>query len=251
MDRLPKSESRKNVFEILRDKKIAAALAMGVGVAALAGCAPSEAKPDVTQSQAPSPEVTETAPTSEETSTPEVSIEEQIEALKIPTGLSNEDLAQAYIDLSNEWWTAGADDQLREDSLEANLSWDDFLPQVAAENAQIYAPALYGPDWQTNPAIQEVLSNKISANQNMLANFTYTAWSDDPENKEAYDSWMEVAKVTEVTKSDSTRTLVITYSNHNNAEKNAVDDGTLVPSEAVELVFTEVDGSEVVTSSKF
>lgn len=63
MDRQVKSESPKSIFEILREKKIAAVLATGVGIAALAGCAPSgEAKPTATQSQSPSPEATTEAP---------------------------------------------------------------------------------------------------------------------------------------------------------------------------------------------
>lgn len=247
------SETRKSLNEILRDKRIAAGLAIGVGVAALTGCAPgaeSEPKPTQTQSvEAETPPV-EATPAPEQSTSPEVSLEEQIEALKIPAGLSNEELAEAYIDISNKWWVAGAEEGLSKDRVEANLTWDEFIPQIAVENTALYAPALYGPDWATNPNIQDVLMAKIDANVNLLTNYTATAWNtENPENKEAYTSWMDVEKVTLVTEDENSRTLVITYNNYDNAEQNAVTDGALMKSGAVEIVFTEVDGKEVVTSS--
>lgn len=73
MDRSVKQESStRNVFEILREKKIAATLAIGVGIAALAGCAPSDAEGNTKPSSSTSAEAT---PDSTETTKPSVELD--------------------------------------------------------------------------------------------------------------------------------------------------------------------------------
>lgn len=148
MDRSIKPESRKSVLEVLREKKLAAVLATGVGIAALAGCAPSgEAKPSATQTQeaeTPSTEVTP-KPVKSETPSPTPTPEATPEYKISPETLSR---LQGYERLDSDQFNSLPKPEQREfwqwksaDIKEFADEWYDFTkkpedkyPAVISEN---------------------------------------------------------------------------------------------------------------------
>lgn len=143
--------------------------------------------------------------------------------LEIPAGLDAESLGIAIVeDRWSEWNNAGKELDLQTLRYEANESWDDFLPKIAEENKEAYIKALYVDDWENNPNLVRDIENAYKANVSTLEWYVTTAWSGDevPENKEGFKFWMTVESVKEVSSTADTRTIEVTYLNHDNTDLN-------------------------------
>jgi len=154
--------------------------------------------------------------------TPE-SREQQIAAIEIKTGMSAQELATTFVDSRlNDWRNNGADEQIAYDRLDANLSWDSYVPKRAAENAELYAGALFIPDYKNNPQLVDAVGRIQLNNENIINGYLGTSGkNNDPSvNLEPLHTDAKASNITEVKNSDGSRTLdfVVTYTN--NADKN-------------------------------
>lgn len=215
----------------------------GVLVWTLAGCAAPVA------GEPPSPPQTQAASNPEPT--PEVPIEEQIAALAIPAGLDNETVAQRYAELSTAWWNAGKTDNFVEDymafSEETGRPNEEYYDELGKTNAELYGPAMYGPSWNTDPALQAIIQERIEANIANLKAYNMTAFNDDPANIEGFKTWYQVDRVRPISSDENSRSLELTMSTDDNSELNTVPDGSVSESGIITLSLIVVDGKEYVT----
>lgn len=181
------------------------------------GAAP-EPDPDQTTQVEPAPEEPEA-----ETPT----LAEQIAEKEIPAGLSPEEYADRLFELRTEWVNAGASDDLVDASIEANLTWEEFLPQVVDEKAEIYAPALFGANWKDSAELVEYVGEVKKLHLDVLLSYVRTAWNRDtnPENIEAYRYWSEPADTHLVKDEGAARHFQISVMNYSNADRNSAPDG--------------------------
>lgn len=213
------------------------------------------------ESEVPAPNPNETSlieesPAPEETTAPieqELTLEQQIAEKQIPAGLSPEEYATALFERQTEWSNAGANDDLVMRSVDANLSWEEFLPQVVEENATVYAPALFGPNWRDSEELVEYVDAMKRMNLTTLKGFVGTAWNRDerPENLEAYRYWREPADPRLVNEEGDKRHFQIMVMNYDNADQNSIDDGAIEKDNGrikILMNTTIVDGVEYVAA---
>ncbi len=189
---------------------------------------------------------TETAPpTPEATNSPEQEL--TVEALQVPAGLSAEALGEMVVgDRFTAWANAGADDNLRLRAREANVGWPAFLPEVADENAAIFAEALYIDGWEQDPNLVKDVNGAKEINRATLDSYKSTAWNRDehPENVEPYRYWMNVVEVAQLSASGDERTLEVALRDHDNSDKNMIESQLSDHTFIYTIRFKAVDGFE-------
>jgi len=107
-------------------RRLAALASMLALLTVLAACAPNPA-PEPVQ-----PEVVETAAPA----APEISPEEITASFEIPIGLSDQELAETYIERINAWWNYAAAKGLSEDERLRELGLGPFALDIAEGNAR-------------------------------------------------------------------------------------------------------------------
>ncbi len=137
------------------------AIAAGVAVVATAGFVGIEA---TAGNSAPKKSDKASSASSKPTKSPEATATAKPEALtvqsvEIPAGLSPVDTGKAFISRLSDWNMAGATPENR-DAWYAAGGTDAYALQIAAKNGAIYAEALFGKNWQSDPKISRyVLGN--------------------------------------------------------------------------------------------
>ncbi len=202
----------------------AAALAGIAGVSLAVGLNLPKGDHDGT---APTPDDKATNQPSEAPSpTPEIKVP-TIEQLEIPSGLDPEAVGKLIIeDRLSGWSNASAENDLLQYSIDKNESWDTLIPELAEKNAEVYGPALFGPDYKNGQYInQKDVDNFKLVNETTLKWYVATQWSHDqkPDNKEGYRQWMTVNSVEQLNDgnpNDDTRTILVNYTDHSNSDKN-------------------------------
>lgn len=234
-----------------------AAMGASLLLAGLTGCAPEDVATSapVEPSEAPSSPVEPsegTEPTSPAETTepaPELNEREQrIEELKIPAGLSDEEFADRVVSTISSWINEGSDDTLLDDVVEKNIPTDQYLSQMAGENAYIYAEALFSDDWQTNPGVMSFVSAATLANEKTTGAFLGTNWADNPEDIEGYRSWDEVSSVAVVSSDSTGRSIEINVNGFDNSEKNSVEDKVFISDGFYEITTTVEGDTEYIRS---
>lgn len=158
----------------------------------------------------------------EEPSTPESYLPSR-EEIEIPAGLDAEAFAQAFIEKQNNWLNEGNEDILVDRSIEANAEWTEFSTIVTKENAAVYAAALLGDEWESNPDVAPYVEKMQLANEGIMRFYVTTAWNRDqhPENIEGYYYIRSVESVRIINSSETERTIEISYKNIDNTDKNS------------------------------
>ena len=232
----------------LNGKKLAAIATIST-TALLATACSQEATPTETPS-ATSTSTPDTTPSPEVTQSPEAEL--SVEKLRVPTGLDAETLGKTIVeDRFDAWDNAGANDSLLARIKKAGLAWGEFLPIVAKENAQIFADALYIDGWQSNDNLSNYVKGEEETNLATLDAYKSTAWNKDehPENIEPYRQWSTVESVIELGSSGGDeRTLEITYTSHDNSDKNMIESNTRTGNNTFTITFKAVDGFEKIVS---
>ena len=232
----------------LSGKKLAAIATIST-TALLATACSQEANPTETPS-ATSTSTPDTTPSPEVTQSPEAEL--SVEKLRVPTGLDAETLGKTIVeDRFDAWDNAGANDSLLARIKKAGLAWGEFLPIVAKENAQIFADALYIDGWQSNDNLSNYVKGEEETNLATLDAYKSTAWNKDehPENIEPYRQWSTVESVIELGSSGGDeRTLEITYTSHDNSDKNMIESNTRTGNNTFTITFKAVDGFEKIVS---
>lgn len=190
MDRHQAIESEQPKSFAERHKKLAALSAIAAfGVGALTACstnanAEGPAAPTTTQSaEAPAPSEAPTAPETEPVATVEVE--------PLSAELSPEELAEGTLELWRGWVLSGATeadiDATAKDITERNLGTD-YYQVRALENADIYAAALLGPNWEDDPQMVEYYEHTVNANANTIEDALKKEWSVQEERQLASDN---------------------------------------------------------------
>lgn len=139
-------------------RSLTLAAATAVLTLTLAGCsllAPPIAEPE----PAPAEESTAPAPV------PTLSDEEIAALFVIPAGVSDQELAEAYVDRKTRWWNFGAAEELADDERRYELGLTDFAQSIADQHADAIAAA-----WLTSSNTDDT-ENAIALNANTLAHY--------------------------------------------------------------------------------
>ncbi|OFI39534.1 hypothetical protein BIU82_00180 [Arthrobacter sp. SW1] len=144
-----------------------------------------------------------------------------VESLQIPAGLTPEEFAKRLIEGGyTRWGMAGRSDQLND----AWLAGDDaMVDEIADENAQVAAKALFVPDWQSQPRLVSHFNFIRKDNASNLRNWILTYKSQDPmTDREPYFESLSVIRVEVMSSWDTERRLKIHLMEHNNAKMNSI-----------------------------
>lgn len=143
------------VFELIRRGgfKLAAGMAL---VLILAGCGP-------TGNNEPTPNETSQSEETEVPETPEIDPVAITAEFEIPTGLSDEQLAQTYVDRVNAYWNYGTEPELVDDPRLEGASIVEYGELIGSESSDTINDALYTPENTTNRENKsEIQANTIT-----------------------------------------------------------------------------------------
>jgi len=176
----------------------------------LTACGEADAKPSPTTSASETPSTTETAAPVET----EDNYEQLVSSIEIPAGLSAQELGEAFMDRYTEWANAGSSTPEEQDALWEGWyayteSVSQYCDEVAAENKDAFAEALYTPGWESNPALVQYVDGLEDVNSVTLEMYIATAKSTGASNFR-----FEADAVSEIVNSDGSRTLTIEYTGH-------------------------------------
>jgi hypothetical protein len=181
---------------------------------------------------------------------PEVEPEnpEQIEFGNNPNFESSpNELASQYVELMENWVNSGAELTLIDDVLEENKSWEEYLPELAARNAQAFQEQHTIND--KGEDVANFIDRFEEVNLNVLENYSYTAFGDNPDNVEAYRFSFDTDNTTtEIQNDGSVRVIEFTLFASNNGDKNVSETGS--GQARVAATFQNVDGKAVLVSLK-
>lgn len=225
---------------------------------ALTGCATQNVSAEpgpsssTSASEAPTPTPTETAASQAE-------VDAKIKKLEIPAGLEPEALGAAIIDRLNQWSNEGADASAKAkliDDAPTDETIEETAQRLAQQNAELYAVALFGEDYATNPSTSVYVKKSITTNASTLAAYGQTAWNDqwrqpDGSPSEGYKYWKDIIEgsvaITAHDDAAGTTTYNFVYENASNAGRNNVKD-TFTKGGMMNVVVTQSDGHVVITN---
>jgi hypothetical protein len=214
-----------------------------------AGDAPKNALP------APDPKATSHTPEATPTAQPEVLT---VQSAEIPAGLTPEQLGTTLIDRLSSWDMAGAtaanrDAYFAEGAKTGNANT--YATQVSESNGDIYAEALFGPNWQSVPILATYVPNEKIANADIIELWFKTSSGTSGLDTSPFRNWDTVDSVTVVSQNATSVTEHIDVTSNNNAgQGNRAE--TLAPGTAaqngekfvVKATFTTVGGVEKISN---
>lgn len=225
----------------------------------------AEAKPEVTptptvsapetpgpiETESPTEAPTETIePTDPGTPDTEKTREERVAELEISAELGPEQLGEAFADRLSQWSMAGTgDDELWEetygDFTKTRGEYKTRYAEVAAEQAEVFAEALFVEDWQRRPSLISVKEDLTAFNAQGMDQFYL---NENWDNKPSYTEYHESTGVTVVeTPAGDELGLTINLTQHNNGDEVELDvykAADVNGSEySLDVVFVEEDGS--------
>ena len=216
----PRFTKKQKLIAALAGGALLAGGAFGLGLAANSGEKPAEAPANTSEPVDPV-EPVEPAPV-EEPTTPEVDTI-SVEALEIPAGLNAEELAKVIVeDRFTDWDNASATQNLFNKVIEENKSWNELLPEIAAQNRDIFAESLYVSGWEQDPELAQNVEAKAESNLAVLGNYVQTAFKTDGPAVEAYYIDTVVKSASESSGENGERILTIDVGQTDNREQNQI-----------------------------
>jgi len=172
----------------------------------------------------------------------------QIEALEIPAGLEPQQLGEAYIELTNKWWNAGTEDPqaLKGRRDKEGTSWAKLAPVIAQENKVIYAPALFGADWESNPEAVTAVERMVKANESTLSNFMATAFRSS--GAIGYKAWSELTGTSVYGVTVGERLLQLSWKDEDNNKESTGGEKLVPDGGSVVINWKTVSDKEYATS---
>lgn len=226
-----------------------AAIAAGAIIGIHAGEAPKKSDHDTSASADPTqtPEATPSP-------TPEALT---VQSAEIPAGLSPEQLGTTFVSRLSDWDMAGATPANRDAWLNTNgnAAGDAFATQLAAKNGSIYAEALFGTDWESEPSLATFVPNQEKNNADIIALWFKTSAGASALDKVPFRDWITVDSVSVISQSNGTLSERITVTDNNNAgQSNRAE--TLAPGTAAQngekfdvlATFTTTNGVEKISN---
>lgn len=138
-----------------------------------------------------------------------------IKSLELSGELSQEQLAQKTIDDLSKWRMAGANEDAYKGAEASDLNSYDYSTTIALKNQAIFAPAIFGANWASNPATKNTVDGFTKSNAQDIT--LWLATHDEPAPKRfnisySYDSFAPV----------SASSMNVVYTSNNNAKDNRV-----------------------------
>ncbi|MBT9607751.1 hypothetical protein [Microbacterium sp.] len=96
---------------------------------------------------------------------------------------------------------------------------------IANENGTVYALAMFGPDWASNPEAKNAVDRMVEANQSVLYDLMATAYRGS--GAVGCKAWSELTETSANASATGSRILRVNYSNHDNGNENAVGAGAV------------------------
>lgn len=201
----------------------------------------------------PDPKATSQTPEATPTATSEVLT---VQSAEIPAGLSPEQLGTTLIKRLSSWDMAGATTANRAAYLKASDSFA-YASQLSETNGNIYAEALFGPNWQTVPILATYVPNEEKANAGLIELWFATSpgIGASPLDTSPFQSWDTVDSVTVVSQDAGSITENIATTAHNNAGQgnraDQLDPGAVALNGekfVVKATFTAVNGVEKISN---
>lgn len=160
----------------------------------------------------------------------EKSFDERVAEIQLPANLSPEEFREEYLKTLTNWMNEGASDILGA-KMRAGTTIDD----IALENANIYATALFGKDWAKGDGYKGKQIDNFYRKFRYANELTLNAYKDSADAKSPvkYRSWVENADGDEVPKSLSGYSIGINYKDNSTESGVSAD----IPDYAV--IYTE------------
>jgi hypothetical protein len=219
-DRNPAPEKRKMSK---RNKAfIFGASALAAGGAIFGGVAALNQAPESTPTSQSDPG--EEAPTGNE-GTNGGEVEQQTTVAEISAGLDAETFADTLIeDRYNDWEMAGATDATNTAFLASPLNSSDFAKEVAAEQAPLYADALFVDGYEDIAPLAANFKGQQDGNAHTLDNWLITYESGDSADIAPYEINLTVNEngVTVTDETETSRTLEIMVTWNDNRSQNRI-----------------------------
>ncbi len=185
-----------------------------------------------------------------------------VQSVQIPTGLTPDQIGEAFIGRISDWDMAGATPENR-DAWYAAGGTDAYALQIAAKNGAIYAEALFGKNWQSDPKISRYVlgngqpnSSAEASNADVIQLWFDTSTGMDKRDLQAFKTSYTVADggITILSQTANSVSERITMTQTNNASYNRADQiasGTSALNDKqydVYATFTAVDNVEVASN---
>jgi len=237
------------VGNFLRDNKnkLAATAAAAALTITLAGCGANAQEqgpePTTTTSQEETPTETPETPTppttAENAHDPEVTDEnaaELLSELEFKEGMTPEEIGKQYTEIIDRWGMAGAtpDTFYKWFNDNEGTSAEEIAAQIAAKNAEVYATALFGENYEAtaNATVLDFIQGGITDNESYI-NCYITTYSDEnipntnSKNKEIWDYSVENLNNTVESDKDGILTLIVRQKAVNNASMTLYSESKL------------------------
>lgn len=149
--------------------------------------------------------------------------EELIKSLEIKVDQSDEKIAADVISLYSKWGMAGATEEAYKNQ-DLSLKPEQVAIKIANEQAPIYAEAMFGKDYMSDPSDINTVRNMTLINKNNVWRYLNTSGgtSLNPKNIEPWSWTDEFVSLESIEDTGDAKVLTIKYAEYNNGGKNSV-----------------------------
>lgn len=183
--------------------------------------------------------------------------EEIAESFKIPTGLSDQELADTFAKRLSEWMKCGYHSSLRDEYLHESTSRDNFvdtrLSGIAA-SCEKYITASIFDERYTDVSSTAGFVNGLRESHAYSLDIRVLTDDGSVENEEPYEKYFTTRKVTNITASGvdpSSRTLSFSMLEQSNVSKNVADErlgsSSTSKERGLRVAFSEESGTTRIT----
>lgn len=147
-------------------------------------------------------------------------------AFEIPSSLSDQDLAQAFVSKSSAWYAYGSVEEVN-DQINAVLAKGGdpgaAILAIVQDNSPAIADGLFESGWENNSSLQPKYTSRIEEVDHVLTDW-YKTHDKSGANQEPYKLWITLDSTVPVSsvKTADGRTLTFVTIAHTNADQNLV-----------------------------
>lgn len=149
--------------------------------------------------------------------------EELIKSLEIKANQSDEKIAADVISLYSKWGMAGATEEAYKNQ-DLSRSLEEEAEKIANEQAPIYAEAMFGKDYNSDPSDVNTVRGMKLINKDNVWRYLATSGgtSLNPKNIEPWSWTKELVSLESSEDVGNSKTLTIKYAEYNNGGKNSI-----------------------------
>jgi hypothetical protein len=140
-----------------------------------------------------------------------------VESLQISSELSPEEAGANLNEILNEWSNAGIDETLFDRAMDSPSTPEDFAREIAQSNAQIFAVALFGPDWAADPRTVTMVDQFTNNNASSIQ-YRLITWQEE----NVFQASVELNNQTIIDVTDDHIVFEQNLTSINNADQNRI-----------------------------